>query len=249
VSGFEAGVRADSRIGAAGFSQGTANARGAGALIGRAHLATPIRRANGVRRFSGALLAPLQLVLPVALLLTISVAALLYGGTRAPWPGVAPWLTLGELLVPLTFLAIHITNRRYGAAYALAQVLGAWAFGLTVLWAMRADLSGLVNWPVPDAREMLAFGAALLLAQIAAVAVFDRTRGPKWWHAPFYASLLGGTILCCGGFPAAFGGTAVDWVSPMFAYLMVMTAASFVLLAPYWAIRGVVPPMPGFGGY
>jgi uncharacterized PurR-regulated membrane protein YhhQ (DUF165 family) len=204
----------------------------------------PMRRAHG-RRIAGVLLAPLQLVLPVTLLLTILAASVVYGEMKIGLTGFAPWLTLGELLVPLAFLAIHITNRRYGASYALAQVLGAWTVGLAAIWAARADL---INHPLPDMRIMVAFGSALLVAQIAAVAVFDGMRGPRWWQAPLFASLWGGVILCVVGFPAAYAGTA-EWLAPMFDYLVVMIAASLVLVAPYWAIRGIVPPKSGFGGY
>lgn len=246
VSGFEAGVRAGTRTGAAKFSHGSADGRAA--LIGRAHEAAAIRQVNG-RRVAGALLAPLQLVLPIALLMTISAAAFLYGDVSAAMPGAASWLTLGDLLVPLTFLAIHITNRRYGAGHALAQVIGAWAFGLAAVWAARNDLGALVSHPLPAMREMLGFGGALFLAQIVSVAVFDGMRGPKWWAAPLYASLWASMILCLAGFAAAYGGTATDWTSPMFVYLAVTMAESIAMLIPYWAIRAIVPPLSGFGGY
>ncbi len=218
-------------------------------MIGRAHVAAPSSNAATARRYAGALLAPLQLILPIALLMTILSASFIYGNMRADWLGVPAWLTLGDLLVPLTFLAIHVTNRRYGAGYALAQVVGAWAFGLAAIWAARSDLGLLVSRPLPQMREALAFGGALFLGQIFAVAVFDRTRGPKWWQAPLFASFWGGVILCLIGFPAADIGTATDWTTPMLSYLGVMTAAAIVLVGPYWAIRGIVTPTSGFGGY
>jgi uncharacterized PurR-regulated membrane protein YhhQ (DUF165 family) len=245
VSGFEAGVRAGSRAGAANFSHGSADGR---VLIGRAHDAAAIRQVNG-RRFAGALLAPLQLVLPIALLMTISAAAFLYGDVSAGLPDIAPWLTLGDLLVPLTFLAIHITNRRYGAGHALAQVIGAWAFGFAAIWAERSDLGALVSQPLPAMREMLAFGGALFLAQIMSVAVFDGMRGPKWWAAPLYASFWASVILCVAGFPAAYAGTATGWILPMLVYLAVTIVEAIAMLVPYWAIRAIVPPLSGFGGY
>lgn len=248
VSGFEAGVRADTRVGTAKYIHGSLDARAPGVLIGRAHEASPSRQAHG-RRFAGALLAPLQLVLPVALLMTISAASFLYGDVSAGLPEIGPWLTLGDLLVPLTFLAIHITNRRYGANYALAQVIGAWAFGAAAIWAPRNDLGVLISRPLPAMREMIAFGGALFLAQIAAVAVFDGMRGPRWWAAPLYASLWASVILCIVGFPAAYVATATGWTTPMFIYLGVTVVEAITMLIPYWAIRGIVPPLSGFGGY
>lgn len=246
MSGFEAGVRADSRIGAAKFSHGNADARAPGVLIGRAHVAESLRRGNGAMRMAGALLVPLKLVLPVTLLLTILAAALVYAGMRLGIPGFAPWLTLGELLVPLAFLAIHITNRRYGAAYALAQVLGAWTIGIAAIWAARSDI---LSHPLPATRIVVAFAGALLVAQVAAVVVFDGLRGPRWWQAPLFASLWGSAILCVIGFPVAFAGSDTGWLAAMFDYLGVMIAASVLMVVPYWAIRGIVPPKSGFGGY
>lgn len=203
------------------------------------------------RRIADALLAPLHLILPIALLIATSAAVFLYTDMPVAWLGdeTAKWLTLGHLLIPLTFLAIHITNRRYGAGYALTQVIGAWALGAAAVWSERADLAGLIHHPLPMMREVLAFGGALFLGQIFAVLVFDRTRGPRWWQAPLFASLWGSVIFCLLAFPAAYAGSSIDWIGEMTTYLGIMIGASIAMLIPYWAIRGIVPPMSGFGGY
>lgn len=214
-------------------------------------MAQPSRSGNAARRVSDALTAPLHLIFPTILLMTITAGAYLYGDTRVAWLGavIGEWLTLGHLLLPLTFLAIHITNRRYGAGYAFAQIVSAWAFGAAILWSMRGHLPFVASGALPDARELFAFGSALLLAQIMAVLVFDVTRGPRWWQAPFFASLWGGVVMSLIAFPVAYSGTPVDWIGHMVIYLGITSAAAFALVIPYWAIRGIVPPLSGFGGY
>jgi uncharacterized PurR-regulated membrane protein YhhQ (DUF165 family) len=94
-----------------------------------------------------------------------------------------------------------------------------------------------------------AFGAGLLIGQMFSIVVFDRLRGPQWWQAPLFASLIGGVLLALVAYPAAYAGTDTAWVGPMGAFAGLSIAASFVLLVPYWFMRGVIAPLPGFGGY
>jgi len=220
-------------------------------IIGRAHISSPHRHGGAARRVADALLAPLHLVLPVALLMSISAAAYLYGDMPVKWFAgtAAQWITPGHLLLPLTFLAIHITNRRYGAGFALAQVIGTWALGIAALWYARDDIAMLIHRTLPQTREIIAFGGALFVAQIFSVLVFDRTRGPRWWQAPLFASLWGAVLLCLIAFPAAYAGTDVDWFNDMMTYLGITILASLAMILPYWAIRSAVPPLSGFGGY
>ena len=79
--------------------------------------------------------------------------------------------------------------------------------------------------------------------------MFDRTRGPRWWTAPFLSTLWGGLLFCLIAFPAAYMGTPVDWFARLVVYAGIMAAAAVLLLVPYWLLRRVVPPLSGFGGY
>src|SRR5665213_182460 len=83
---------------------------------------------NFLGRIGAVLGAFLRLVIPVVLLATLGGASYVYAGTPAPVFSDQPWLNLGLLLLPLTFLAVHLTSRRYGAGYALAQVVLTFAF-------------------------------------------------------------------------------------------------------------------------
>ena len=253
---YEAGVQSNPRNSGYRFGAGVADARAQRLpqpldVIGRAYEPRAVAGDTAAGRLVAALSALLQLVLPVILLMALGATALLYGDQPVTWLGSANarWLTLGHLIVPLTFFAIHLTNRRYGAGYALAQIVLAWLLGAAVLWSAIDDLSLLAGRPLPALNEIVGFGVALFLAHLFSVLVFDRTRGPRWWSAPFQASLWGGVVFCLIAFPAAYLGTSADWFGPMLTYAGILGAAALVLLVPYCALRSVVPPLSGFGGY
>lgn len=193
----------------------------------------------------------LRLVAPVLLLLTAGIAAYLYSNIPVSWI-VGPndgWLTMGQVLLPLSFLAVHLTNRRYGPVYAFAQVIAAWIIGGFLFRAVSGQLSGLAGVALPEARETIGFSLGLLLAQISAVFVFDRTRGPRWWSGPLFASLWGAVVLCVVAYPAAYAGTDVDWINHMFVNLWLAAGMGVLLLVPYWMCRPIVQPLSGFNGY
>ena len=220
-------------------------------VIGRAYEPRAMGAGGAAGRLVPVLGALLQLFLPILLLMALGAGTLLYGDRPVTWLGTetAQWLTLGHLVVPLTFFAIQLTNRRYGPAYAFAQTVLAWLIGGAGLWAVSGDLPALIGHAIPPANEVLAFGAALFFAHLFSVFVFDRTRGPRWWSAPFQSTLWGGIVFCLVAFPAAYLGTNVAWSAQMLTYIGIMAASAVVLLAPYWTLRGVVPPQSGFGGY
>jgi uncharacterized PurR-regulated membrane protein YhhQ (DUF165 family) len=256
VSTFESGVRAGRDAGATRFSAGVADVgprafRRSSELVGRAHVARP--QADSVGLMGRALSAVMRLVVPVFLLLTVGAAAFLYGNQPVAWLGNidiggAP-LSLGLVLLPLSFFVVHLTNRRYGAGYATAQVIGAWLVAFGSLPYTQNDLAMLHNGALPDMRLVAGFGSALFLAQLVSIFVFDRLRGPHWWQAPLFASLLGGVALCAIGYPFAYAGTDIAWTHPMLSYMGVAAAAAIVMVVPYWMLRSLVTPLSGFGGY
>lgn len=253
---FEAGVQANPRIGVSRYGSGVADARSPRfrqpmEVIGRAYEPRSAAGPVSTWRLMAAINALLLLVLPVLLLIALGAASFLYADRPVRWLSVASanWLTWGHLMVPLTFFAIHLTNRRFGAAYAFLQTVLAWTLGAAALWAAQADLASLAGRALPDLHVALVFGGALFLGQVFSVLVFDRTRGPRWWTAPFFASLWGGVLFCLIAFPLAYHGTQTDWSGPMLTYAGIMAGSAFLLLGPYCLLRPVVPPMSGFGGY
>ncbi|HTQ13922.1 MAG TPA: hypothetical protein VMH86_08595 [Rhizomicrobium sp.] len=195
--------------------------------------------------------AAMRLILPVVLLAVTGLAAFLYSNVPVSWivgPGDG-WLTMGQALLPLTFLAVHLTNRRYGPGYAFAQVIATWILGGFVFQFVHAQLAQFAGVALPATREAIGFSLGLLAAQLAAVFVFDRTRGPRWWSGPLFGSLWGAAVLCFVAYPAAYAGTDADWVNQMFVNLWLAAAAAVALLIPYWLFRPIVQPLSGFNGY
>lgn len=220
-------------------------------VIGRAYEPGMMAGAGTAGRLVAVLSALLQLVLPVFLLMALGAVALLYGDRPVTWlgPANAQWLTLGHLAVPLTFFAIELTNRRYGAGYALAQTVLAWLVGGVIVLLAASNLPLLMGHALPARNEIFAFGGALFFGHVFSVFVFDRTRGPRWWSAPFQATLWGSIMFCLIAFPAAYLGTAVAWPKEMLTYIAILAASALILLVPYYALRKMVPPLSGFGGY
>lgn len=202
-------------------------------------------------KVAGVVTAAFRLVMPVLLLMTACVAAFLYSNVAVSWivgPNEA-WLTLGQVLLPLSFLAVHLTNRRYGPGYAFAQVIATWILGGFAFQFVHQQMATLAGIALPSTREAIGFSLGLLLAQLSAVFVFDRTRGPRWWSGPLFASLWGAVVLCLVAYPASYAGTEVDWVNHMFVNLWLAAGAGVLLLIPYWFCRPIVQPLSGFNGY
>jgi uncharacterized PurR-regulated membrane protein YhhQ (DUF165 family) len=190
--------------------------------------------------------AILRLILPVVFLLIAGAACVIYSDTLAAGLGSLAGrpLSVGLALLPVTFFVVQLTNRRYGAFYAYAQIAIAWTLALIALPSLVRFMS-----PAPDARVVAAFGAALLQAQLMGVLFFDRLRGPIWWKAPLVASLVSGLLFCVVAFPLAFGGTDSNWSREMFDYMEFAAGAAVLLLIPYGVLRSRVPPLSGLGGY
>jgi uncharacterized PurR-regulated membrane protein YhhQ (DUF165 family) len=199
-------------------------------------------------------MAPIfRLTIPVLMLIVSGAAAFAYSNEAAHWlplTGIAGHpLTLGLVLMPATLFAIHLANRRYGAAYASAQIFLAWAVSAAVLPFAIPYLNSLNGGALPALREIAGWGGALFVAQFIAAWTFDRVRGRRWWTAPLIASLIGGAALAFIGYPAAYYGTGVEWTQPMWSYLILTAGVAIALLIPYWMLRRVVPPTSGFNGY
>lgn len=161
------------------------------------------------------------------------------------------WLTAGHFMVPVIFLLTNLVNRRYGSDYAVAHVLSSWALTAIVAIASinkidpRLPMAG----DLPEMRTVIAFVGAFVIAQAFGAFVFDRTRGIIWWHAPLYAALASSFLSMFIFYPAAYFGTDPIWINHMALDVGVKAAMSFVLLVPYFIMRPIIRPMPGFGGF
>ena len=159
------------------------------------------------------------------------------------------WLTAGHLVLPLAWLVSSFTNRRYGEGYSLAQLLVAWLVVGLVAYVIAGMIeSGLPASPLPSRRVSLAFLFAIVLGQIVGVYVFDRTRGRTWWGAPLFSALWGQTVFVLVFYPLSYIGMSDPWINFMLMDLAIKIASSFLMLIPYFIFRGLVRPLPGYGG-
>jgi uncharacterized PurR-regulated membrane protein YhhQ (DUF165 family) len=176
----------------------------------------------------------------------------LYTDTKLPYfaDPRGPWLTTGHLLVPVAFLAVHLTNRRYGPAYAFAQVvLTLAALAAVILFGGGAAHGLLPATVMPSLREVAAFAGSFLVASFMAIVAFDGARGPRWWMAPLIGSIVAGVVFGPAFYLSAYLGTPGPWLDHMAVHTGLLLAGAVLGLAPFWLLRGVVQPLPGFGGY
>ncbi len=241
------------------FESGVRGGRGSAGAKSFSGLGSDGVRISGARRDAArgpvaeTVVAFGRVFFPIVLLATVGAAALIYGNRPALWLGSrdvggAPFDT-GIVSLPLTFLLVQLTNRRYGAAHAFVQVIGALAAAIAAALYASQALETMRGEALPSLRFAMGFGCALFMAQMVSIVVFDRLRGPQWWRAPLFASLLAGITLSLIAYPAVYGGTDVDWFGPMLSYTMLTIGAAFASLVPYWLLRPVIAPLSGFGGY
>jgi uncharacterized PurR-regulated membrane protein YhhQ (DUF165 family) len=193
-----------------------------------------------------------RLILPVVTLLLAFAAVYLYLDTPATMLVGAQdgkWLTIGHLLLPFSFLTVHLTNRRYGPSYAFAQVVLAQALGTAFALYAVPGLKAIVPFNfIPEMRVALAFGGAFLGASFISIIVFDGSRGPRWWIAPLLGMASAVTLFCLIYYPAAYAGVA-PFGHQMLLHMEMMAAIAVLMIVPYWLMRPVVRPLPGFNGY
>lgn len=197
-----------------------------------------------------------RLALPVLLLALLLMAAYLYADALLLLPG-APVLVqkavpaISDLILPLSWFAIHLTCRRLGAPYAFGQLVAGMALVLLVALINPYGFNDRINVvPALSGRALLAFGPAFLAANFIAIVVFDGTRGPRWWTAPLAASFAASLVFCALYYPLAFaGGGQIAWLPSAVVHFALFLAESILLLIPCWLLRPAMRPIGGLNGY
>jgi uncharacterized PurR-regulated membrane protein YhhQ (DUF165 family) len=210
------------------------------------------RRENVWTKSGDMFRAMARLIVPVITLLLSFAAIYLYLDTPATslvGSVEGQWLTVGHLLLPFSFLTVHLTNRRYGPSYAFAQVVPALAAAAAFVMFAVPRLGDVMPFKIaPDLRVAVAFGGAFFVASFLSIIVFDGARGPRWWMAPLLGMVSGVLFFCLAFYPAAYAGVT-PWIHQMLLHMELLMAAAILMLIPYWSLRGIVRPMPGFNGY
>jgi uncharacterized PurR-regulated membrane protein YhhQ (DUF165 family) len=208
------------------------------------------RREGFSEKIGSAFRAVARLILPVATLLTSFAAVYLYLDTPVSFMGAdAKWLTVGHLLLPFCFLTVHLTNRRYGPSMAFAQVVLALAAAAAFVMFAVPRLGAYLPFKIiPEMRLAMAFAGAFLGAGFLSIIVFDGARGPRWWLAPLLGMLSSVVFFALIYYPAAYAGVE-PWSHPMLLHMELLAGLAILSLIPYWSLRRLVRPLPGFGGY
>lgn len=199
-----------------------------------------------------ALIAASRLYFPVSLLTATLFAIFALLDRSVPYlsNGGTPWLTWSHVLLAFAFLLAQLTNRRYGPGYAFAQILLALAICDVAVVLRPTELVQLLPADaLPNTREVLAFIGAFMAGGYLSVVAFDAARGPRWWTAPLIASYVSSIGFVLLYYPVAYAGTDVAWFAHMTTHAGILIAASVMGLLPYWLLRPVIRPLPGFGGY
>lgn len=167
------------------------------------------------------------------------------------------WLSWGVVLVPLVFFIINLTNRRYGSALALWAVILSWLIlGGLLCWAAEQGLLAAYLDEASLKRQALGVAVALFVGEILCIYFFDWLRGIPWWQAPFMAVLVAGLTYTFVFHATAYGlghGTLEGiWSGDIWPRLIALSALQFawalLQLLPTAALRGLIRPLPGYGG-
>lgn len=163
----------------------------------------------------------------------------------------------GLLVLPLVYLVLNLTSRRYGPGLALWTVVLSWALlGGGVYWGLtQGFITSFGNdiMPVPQA---LALGLSLLAGQVFCIYFFDWLRGIPWWEAPLVAALVGGLTQTFAfhiiDHVLASGAMAGVWQGDIWPRLALLSAIqlawAIVQLLPTAILRGAIRPLSGYGG-
>ena len=206
------------------------------------------RREGVLQRIGDAVSALVRLIVPVLVLLGCISGVYLYRDVPAPLDAISlPWITVAHLFVPLGLFCVFMTNRRYGPAYAFAQiVISSLIVAAVALFGQHTVNVALPAEPVP-VREATAFGAAFFAAGLVSIVVFDGARGAYWFTAPLFGFISAAIVFPFAFFP--FAGIEAAWLSRAIEYAGFLAGAGVVMLVPFYLLRRVIPPMAGFGGY
>ena len=203
----------------------------------------------------------LRLILPVLVLISAYALTYLAGATPIRLfdnqallgqAGLEPsrWLTAAHLAIFVPFFVVMLTNRMYGPAYALLQIVLSWSIlaGIVLFAWPQVQLVLPQAGTMPDLCAAVPFLGALAGGHLFSIILFDMMRGRPWWRAPLFGGLAAAFVL-----PMLYWSLShspgTPWISALTLDVALKVAAAFTLLAPYALLRPLAKPRDGFGGY
>lgn len=202
------------------------------------------------RRIKPWALAAVSLAVPVMLLAVLLATAYLYADSLWTMFPASPLFAVSDLILPLAFFAINLTNRRYGADYALVQLVAGIAICAAVMMLNFDQIQAwLGSLPVQTDRAVLSFGIAFIAANLVGIALFELTRGPAWWFPALVGSCATSLMFSVIYYPAALAGMQQGWGESALMHFLLFGAESVLLLIPYRMLREAMRPLHGLNGY
>ncbi len=160
------------------------------------------------------------------------------------------WLSLGFLAMALAPFLVILISRRFGGEEASRVVTASWFVAALAAFAGVSYLAPVLeSGDLPSVAFVVAFVGSSLVAQFAAAAIYDVTRGSeRWWRAPFFSSLAAFVAQAFLYFPIAYWGSNAPWLNWLVQYIALAALGTVAFLGAYWVLMRRLRPRGGWGG-
>lgn len=160
------------------------------------------------------------------------------------------WLSLGFLAMALAPFVVILISRRFGGEEASRVITASWAVAALAAFAGISYLAPVLeSGDLPSVRFVIGFVGSSIVAQFAAAAVYDITRGSeRWWRAPFFAALVAFVAQAFLYFPIAYWGSNAPWLNWMVQCVAISSLGMVLFLGVYRVLMRSLRPRGGWGG-
>jgi uncharacterized PurR-regulated membrane protein YhhQ (DUF165 family) len=171
-----------------------------------------------------------------------------YFGSMLAKPG--NWLSLGFFAMALAPFVVILVSRRFGGEEASRVVTASWTVAAIAAFAGVSYLAPVLEaGDMPSVAFVVAFVGSSMVAQFAAAAVYDITRGSeRWWRAPFFAALAAFVAQALLYFPIAYWGSNAPWMNWLVQYVALAALGTVIFLGAYRVLMRPLRPRGGWGG-
>lgn len=171
-----------------------------------------------------------------------------YFGSAMAKPG--NWLSLGFFAMALAPFLVILVSRRFGGEEASRAVTASWTVAAIMAFAGVSYLAPVLEaGDMPSVAFVVAFAGSSMVAQFAAAAIYDVTRGSeRWWRAPFFAALAAFVAQAFLYFPIAYWGSNAPWMNWLVQYVALAALGTVMFLGAYRVLMRPLRPRGGWGG-
>lgn len=168
----------------------------------------------------------------------------------APISKPGNWLSQGFLAMAVAPFIVILIGRRFGGEEASRVVTATWTIAAIAAFAGISYLAPVLeSGDMPSVGFVVAFVGSSILAQFAAAAVYDVTRGSeRWWRAPFLACLTAYLSQGIVYFPIAYWGSNAPWANWLMQFIALAALGIVMFLGVYRILMRPLRPRGGFGG-